>query len=56
MVPKPHSSKELLSHISSFYYVNTSVLLENIQFVKFIKTTSWARLVYFPLSHTRVYR
>ena len=48
MVPKPHSSKELLSHISSFYYINTSVLLENIQFVKFIKTTSGARLVYFP--------
>ena len=48
MVPKPHSSKELLSHTSSFYYINTSVLLENIQFVKFIKTTSGARLVYFP--------
>ena len=48
MVPKPHSSEELLSHISSFYYIDTSVLLDNIQLVKFIKTTSGARVVYFP--------
>ena len=31
-----------------FYYIDTSVLLENIPLVKFIKTTSGARVVYFP--------
>ena len=31
-----------------FYYIDTSVLLENIPFVKFIKTTSGTRVVYFP--------
>ena len=30
------------------YYIDTSVLLENIPFVKFIKTTSGTRVVYFP--------
>ena len=30
------------------YYVDTSVLLENIPLVKFIKTTSGTRVVYFP--------
>ena len=30
------------------YYIDTSVLLENIPLVKFIKTTSGTRLVYFP--------
>ena len=30
------------------YYIDTSVLLENILLVKFIKTTSGTRVVYFP--------
>ena len=29
------------------YYIDTSVLLENIPLVKFIKTTSGTRVVYF---------
>jgi len=32
----------------AFYYIDTSVLLENIPLVKFIKTTSGTRVVYFP--------
>ena len=31
-----------------YYYIDTSVLLENIPLVKFIKTTSGTRAVYFP--------
>ena len=31
-----------------FYYIDTSVLLENILIVKFIKTTSGTRVAYFP--------
>ena len=31
-----------------FYYIDTSVLLENIPLVTFIKTTSGTRVVYFP--------
>ena len=31
-----------------FYYIDTSVFLENIPLVKFIKTTSGTRVVYFP--------
>ena len=31
-----------------FYYIDTSVLLENIPLVKFVKTTSGTRVVYFP--------
>ena len=31
-----------------FYYIDTSVLLENIPLVEFIKTTSGTRVVYFP--------
>ena len=31
-----------------FYYIDTSVLLENIPLVKFIKTTSGTLVVYFP--------
>ena len=35
-----------------FYYIDTSVLLENIPLVKFIKTTSETWVVYFPyLTH-----
>ena len=30
------------------YYIDTSVLLENIPLVKLIKTTSGTRVVYFP--------
>ena len=30
------------------YYIDTSVLLKNIPLVKFIKTTSRTRVVYFP--------
>ena len=37
----------LLLHII-FYYIDTSVLLENIPLVQFIKTTSGTRVVYFP--------
>ena len=36
------------SLILGFYYIDTSVLLENILLVKFIKTTSGTRVVYFP--------
>ena len=36
------------SVIFSFYYIDTSVLLENISLVKFIKTTSGTWVVYFP--------
>ena len=32
----------------AFYYIDTSVLLENIPLVKFIKTTFGTRVVYFP--------
>ena len=32
----------------TFYYIDRSVLLENIPLVKFIKTTSGTRVVYFP--------
>ena len=33
---------------SGFYYTDTSVLLENIPLVKFTKTPSGTRVVYFP--------
>ena len=33
---------------SLFYYIDTSVLLENILLVKFIETTSGTRVAYFP--------
>ena len=32
----------------TFYYIDTSVLLENTPLVKFIKSTSGTRVVYFP--------
>ena len=37
-------------HLSNnnIYYIDMSVLLENIPLVKFIKTTSGTRVVYFP--------
>ena len=42
--------------MTAFYYIDTSVLLENIPLVKLIKATSGTRVVYFPYSHTWVYR
>ena len=39
-------------NIKPCYYIDTSVLLENIPLVKFIKTTSRTRVVYFPKSCT----
>ena len=33
---------------NAFYYIDTSVLLENIPLVKFIKTASGTLVVYFP--------
>ena len=39
---QPESSPGLI------YYIDTSVLLENIPLVKFIKSTSGTRVVYFP--------
>ena len=41
-------SRFSISFYISFYYIDTSVLLENIPLVKFIKTTSGTRVVYFP--------
>ena len=41
---------EVLVHVKS-YYVDTSVLLENIPLVKFIKTTSRTRVVFSIISH-----
>ena len=38
----------LLRFIRPFYYIGMSVSLENIPLVKFIKTTSGTRVVYFP--------
>ena len=49
-----NSREAIISNIGSdalnilFYYIDTSVLLENIPHVKFIKTTSRTRVVYFP--------
>ena len=34
--------------ITIIYYIDTSVLLENVPLVKFIKTTSGTWVVYFP--------
>ena len=33
---------------NNIYYIDTSVLLENMPLVKFIKTTSGTRVAYFP--------
>ena len=49
-----NSREAIISNIGSdalnilFYYIDTSILLENIPHVKFIKTTSGTRVVYFP--------
>ena len=45
---KSHSLQFLKTIIIIIYYIDTSVLLENIPLVKFIKTTSVTRVVYFP--------
>ena len=37
-----------IKYSTTFDYIDTSVLLENIALVKFIKTTSGTRVVYFP--------
>ena len=44
-------------HFFGYIYIDTSVLLENIPLVKFIKTTSGTRVVYFPdyYIHTEKY-
>ena len=44
--PAVHRGKDTTHKF--FYYIDTSVLLENIPLVKFIKTTSGIRVVYFP--------
>ena len=36
-----------MHYLQLFYYIDTSLLLENIPLVKFIKTTSGTRVVYF---------
>ena len=47
MLTKSHALI-LFSFIIPFYYIDTSVLVENIPLVKFIKTTSGTQVVYFP--------
>ena len=50
--PAEHKTSNMVSYLIEFfiihYYIDTSVLLENIPLVKFIKTTSGTRVVYFP--------
>ena len=43
-----HSMSQTLLNINTLYYIDTSVLLENIPLVKFIKSTFGTRVVYFP--------
>ena len=58
IVLQPHSEQFVVNQLSFisvpriyniiiFYYIDTSVILENIPLVKFIKTTSRTRVVYF---------
>ena len=42
------SMSQTLLNINSLYYIDTSVLLENMPLVKFIKSTFGTRVVYFP--------
>ena len=42
------SSTDIMLSDKYIYYKDTSVLLENIPLVKFIKTTSGTQVVYFP--------
>ena len=49
--PTPMDEVSLLHPLTKniyIYYIDTSVLLENIPLIKFIKTTSGTRVVYFP--------
>ena len=46
--PYALSISGILLFNNNIYYIDTSVLLENIPLVKFIKTTSGTRMVYFP--------
>ena len=41
-------SYSIVQWIICYYYIDTSVLLENIPLIKFIKTTSRTWVVYFP--------
>ena len=43
-----HQTQQSATLNNSFYYTDTSVLLENIPLVKLIKTKSGTRVVYFP--------
>ena len=43
-----HFSRSYENRANAIYYIDTSVLLENIPLLKFIKTTSGTRVVYFP--------
>ena len=47
-IDQSHGKNRLSHIINLIYYIDTSVLLENIPLVKFIKTTSGTRVVYFP--------
>ena len=44
----PYAKVTDIGEIKRIYYIDASVLLENIPLVKFIKTTSGTRVVYFP--------
>ena len=48
MIKQTFSWSQMNDDIIFFYYIDTSVLLENIPLIKFIKTTSGTRVVYFP--------
>ena len=43
-----YNEQKIARKITHIYYIDTSVLLENIPLLKFIKTTSGTRVVYFP--------
>ena len=43
-----HFSRSYENRANAIYYIDTSVLLENIPLLKFINTTSGTRVVYFP--------
>ena len=47
-IPVTTGTKNKTGWIIVYYYIDTSVLLENMPLLKFIKTTSGTRVVYFP--------
>ena len=47
MITRYHLSIDHVPSIKQIYYIDTSVLLENITLVKFIKTASGTRVVIF---------